>query len=125
VSRRLFVAAASLAALLLFVGPALTRPETTNPAATIPIKVTITERAITMRPNAAVRGVAAEFIVTNRGKKAHTVRLRDVGTGKRPGFTTTLRPDQQKIFVMFLDYRGLIHCVSLDAPTLTATLKVT
>lgn len=121
-SRRFVVAAAATAASLVFVGPGLTRPDTTNPAATVPIKVTITDRAIRMSPSTAVRGVEAQFIITNRGAKAHTIVLRDVGVGKRPGFTATLRPDQQKTFVMFLDYRGVLRCYSKDG--LQGTLRV-
>ena len=124
-SRRFVVAAAATAASLVFVGPGLTRPDTTNPAATVPIKVTITDRAIRTNPSSAVRGVEAEFIVTNRGTKAHTLVLKDVGVGKRPGFTATLRPDQQKTFVMFLDYRGLLHCYTTDGSALRGTFRVT
>lgn len=109
----------------MFVGPGLARVGTTNPAATVPIKVTLTDSAIRMSPSSATRGVAALFVVTNRGTKAHTVVVKDVGTGKRPGFTATLRPDQQKSFVMFLDYRGLLHCTSPGPPPMTCTFRVT
>lgn len=123
-SRRLVVAAACIAASLVVVGPGLARPGTTNPAATVPVKVTITDRAIRMSPNTATRGVEAAFIVTNRGTKTHTVVLKDVGAGKRPSFTATLRPDQQRTFVMFLDYRGLLRCYSTDGSALQGTLRV-
>ena len=110
--------------LLVFVGPGLARLETTNPAATIPIKITITDLGIRTSPSSASRGFAALFIVTNRGKKIHTIVLKDVGTGKRPGFTATVRPDQQKTFVMFLDYRGVVHVHSPDG-ALQGTFRVT
>lgn len=110
----------------MFAGPGLARLGTTNPAATVPIKVTLTDSAIRMSPSSASRGVAALFIVTNRGTKAHTVVIKDVGNGKRrPGFTAALRPDQQKTFVMFLDYRGLLHCSSPGPPAMTCTFRVT
>lgn len=122
--RLLFAAAAVVAASLVSVGPGQARPDTTNPAATIPIKMTVTDRTIRMSPSSAPRGVAGLFIVLNRGKKIHTIVLRDVGAGKRPTFTATVRPDQQKTFVMFLDYRGIVHVHSPDG-TLQGTFKVT
>ena len=109
----------------MLAGPGLARVGTTNPAATVPVRVTVTDRGITMSPNSATRGVAAQFIITNRGTKTHKIFLKDVGTGKRPSFTATLRPDQQKTFVMFLDYRGLLHCRSTDGSALHGTFKVT
>lgn len=124
-SRRLVVAAASAAASLVFAGPAPAHVGTTNPAATVPIKVTLTDSAIRMSPSSATRGVAALFVVTNRGTKLHTVVVKDIGTGKRPGFTATLRPDQQKTYVMFLDYRGYLHCASPGRPALTCRFRVT
>ena len=124
-SRRLLpAAAAAVAASLISVGPGLARPETTNPAATIPIKMTVTDRVIRMSPSSASRGQAGLFIVVNRGTKVHTIVVKDVGAGKRPSFTATVRPDQQKTFVMFLDYRGLVHARSTDG-VLQGTFKVT
>jgi len=124
VSRGFFVGVAVTAASLVLVGPGLTRPETTNPAATIPIKMTVTDVGIRMSPSSAPRGVAALFIVTNRGKKIHTIVLKDVGSGKRPSFTATVKPDQQKSFVLFLDYRGILHAHSPDG-ALQGIFKVT
>jgi len=125
VSRRFVVFVAATAGLLVFAGPGLSRPDTTNPAATVPIRVTVTDRAIRMSPSSAPRGVEGEFIVTNRGTKVHTIVVKDVGVGKRPGFTARLRPDQQKIFVMFLDYRGMLQCYSTDGSALKGTFRVT
>jgi hypothetical protein len=121
-SRFVVGAAASAAAFLVLAGPGL---GTTNPAATVPIKVTITDRAIRCVPNTSSRGVSGLFILTNRGTKVHTVTLKDVGLGKRPSFTAKLGPDQQKTFVMFLDYRGLLHLRSIDGSALVGTFKVT
>jgi len=124
VIRRLVVGLAAAALPLALAGPGITRPFTTNPAATIPIKMTVTDVGIRCSPSSAPRGVAALFIVVNRGKKIHTILLKDVGAGKRPSFTATVRPDQQKTFVMFLDYRGILHAHSPDG-ALQGTFKVT
>ena len=86
--------------------------------------MTVTDVGIRMSPSSATRGQAALFIVVNRGKKMHTIVLKDVGAGKRPTFTATVRPDQQKTFVMFLDYRGIVHVHSTDG-ALQTTFKVT
>jgi hypothetical protein len=107
-TRRL-IAIASLASLVV-AAPVFARPGTTNAPAIMIIKVTITDKAITVRPNAAPRGTSATFILTNRGTKTqkwllgHTTR----GVGKTSGFASVLAPDQQKNVVMYLDYRGLL-----------------
>lgn len=71
-------------------------------------KVTLTDRGIAITPNHAARGSTVTFILTNRGKKAHTFVIGDAlgGGNGRLGFKQTLRPDQQFTKVMFLDYRG-------------------
>lgn len=86
--------------------------------------MTVTDRVIRMSPSSASRGQAALFIVVNRGTKVHTILLKDVGAGKRPTFTAIVRPDQQKTFVMFLDYRGIVHVHSPDG-VLQGSFKVT
>ena len=72
------------------------------------IKVTITDSAITVKPNAAPRGTNAIFILTNRGKTSQKWILGNAtrGAGKKIGFASVLAPNQQKSVVMFLDYRG-------------------
>ncbi|MCW2977124.1 MAG: hypothetical protein JWM06_2405 [Actinomycetia bacterium] len=93
---------------LVVAAPGFAHPQTTNAPAILTIKVTITDKSITVRPNAAPRGTSATFILTNRGTKTqkwvlgHTTR----GAGKTSGFASVLAPDQQKNVVMFLDYRG-------------------
>jgi len=88
--------------------PGFARPQTTNAPAILTIKVTITDRSITVRPSAAPRGTSATFILTNRGTKTQKWVLGNAtrGVGKKIGFVSVLAPDQQKNVVMFLDYRG-------------------
>jgi hypothetical protein len=61
-----------------------------------------------MIPARAQRGVMAQFILINRGRKAHTFKLGHErrGTGTQTGFTQALRPSQQHILIYYLDYRG-------------------
>jgi hypothetical protein len=105
--RSRLIAVAFLASLVIAV-PALARPRTTNAPAIMTIKVTITDRSITVTPNNAPRGTNATFILTNRGKTTTRWVLGNTtrGVGKKIGFASVLGPDQQKSVVMFLDYRG-------------------
>jgi hypothetical protein len=103
-------AALVLVTALVVAAPALARPQTTNAPPILVIKVTITDRSITVRPNAAPRGTNATFILTNRGTKTQKWILGSTtrGVGQKIGFASILAPDQQKNIVMFLDYRGLL-----------------
>ena len=72
------------------------------------VKVTITDVAIKMSPKKAFRGDYARFILVNVGKKPHTFTLGGSkrGAGVQTGFSQPLKPRQQKILLLFLDYRG-------------------
>jgi hypothetical protein len=98
----------ALLASLAVAASASARPETTNAPAFLTIKVTITDRSVTVRPSTALRGTNAIFILTNRGKSTQKWVLGNAtrGVGKTSGFASVLRPDQQKNVVMYLDYRG-------------------
>ena len=117
------VATASATALAV-VSSGFGHPQTTNPGTYETVKVTLTDVSMTVRPNVAARGVTAVFVITNRGKKTRTWVLGDTtrGAGKTIGFARTVRPDQQKTVVLFLDYRGRLPYVSLGAAK-TAALK--
>jgi hypothetical protein len=95
---------------LVVAAPGFARPQTTNAPAILIVKVTITDKSITVRPNAAPRGTSATFILTNRGSKTQKWILGSTarGAGHTIGFASVLAPDQQKNVVMFLDYRGLL-----------------
>jgi uncharacterized cupredoxin-like copper-binding protein len=104
--RPIFAACAAAAAL----AAAGSAAATTNAPAIFTVKVTITDKGLTMSPSHAVRGSTVTFILTNRGKKTHTFVIGDVkrGAGKGQGFAQTLKPNGQYTKVMFLDYRGLM-----------------
>jgi hypothetical protein len=95
---------------LVVAAPVFAHPQTTNAPAILVVKVTITDKSITVRPNAAPRGTSATFILTNRGTKTQKWILGSTarGVGHKIGFASVLAPDQQKNVVMFLDYRGLL-----------------
>jgi hypothetical protein len=98
----------ALLASLAVAASASARVDTTNAPAFLTIKVTITDTAVTVKPNTALRGTNAIFILTNRGKSTQKWVLGNAtrGVGKTSGFASVLRPDQQKNVVMYLDYRG-------------------
>jgi hypothetical protein len=111
------LAAASAVALVPAAGTSA-QPRTTAPPPVVSVKVTITDTKITMIPKRAQRGSLAQFILLNRGTKAHTFKLGHErrGTGSQTGFTKALKPNQQSVLIYFLDYRGkLPYLASLPA----------
>jgi hypothetical protein len=105
---RLFALAAACAGLLVPAAQSSPRPDTTAPPPVVTIKVTITDSRISMRPKRAQRGVMGQFILLNQGKRAHTFKLghQRRGTGTQTGFTKALKPSEQSVLILFLDYRG-------------------
>ncbi len=85
-------------------------PRTTAPPPVVDVKVTITDAAIRMSPKRAFRGDFARFILVNVGKKPHTFTFGGSkrGAGVQTGFSKLLKPREQKILLLFLDYRGRI-----------------
>jgi hypothetical protein len=112
--RKLLLPACAALAALAVAGPA---GSTTNAPAIFTVKVTITDKALTLSPNHAVRGSTCTFILTNRGKKTHTFVIGSAVVGKSQGFTQVLRPNGQYTKVMFLDYRGVMK-ISLRTKTI-------
>ena len=115
----LITACAGLAALAV----AGSAGSTTNAPAIFTVKVTITDKGISMTPNHAARGSTCTFILTNRGKKAHTFVI---GNVKSLGFKQLLRPNGQYTKVMFLDYRGVMRVFLRTRTIVTArgTFKI-
>jgi hypothetical protein len=120
--RRPALAACAAAAVLAVAGSAAARPQTTNVPAIFTVKVTIRDKALTLRPDHAVRGSTITFVLTNRGTKTHTFVIGDPrrGAGLGQGFKQTLRPNQQFTKVMFLDYRGVMNFSSRTGSTVVA-----
>lgn len=83
---------------------------TTAPPEVITVKITMTDTAFRVSPKSAPRGDIGRFILVNRGKKSHAFALGHTrrGTGSQTGFTRTMKPGQQAVLILFLDYRGLL-----------------
>jgi len=86
------------------------QPQTTAPPPVSNIKVIITDSGITISPKLAQRGSMGRFILVNQGKKPHTFVLGHErrGTGVQTGFKKALKPSQQSVLILFLDFRGAI-----------------
>lgn len=107
------VSLVALAATLVVLVPAThssAQPLTTAPPEIVTVKITITDTRIHMHPKVAPRGDIGRFILINVGKKPHTFALghQKRGTGSQTGFTKSLKPSEQSILILFLDYRGVL-----------------
>ena len=107
---RLFTLAAISAVALVPAAQSADQPQTTAPPPVSNIKVTITDTGVTISPKLAQRGSMGRFILVNRGKKPHTFVLGHErrGTGVQTGFKKALKPSEQSVLILFLDFRGAI-----------------
>jgi len=111
---RLWVFAVAVLAAALVVPGALgttrgaARPNTTVPEVFWPVYVTITDARISLNRKTAHRGDEVRFTIRNIGKKLHTFSLGDKkhSLGRQVGFSATLKPREEKVFLLYLDYRG-------------------
>jgi hypothetical protein len=111
VGKALTFAAATLA--IVGVVPAahgtVRHPQTTAPDVFVNIQVKVTDTRITLDRHSANRGDEGRFILRNVGKKPHTFTLGTTtkkGGAAQTGFSRLLKPGEQKILILFLDYRG-------------------
>lgn len=107
---RLFTLAAVSAVALVPAAQSADQPQTTAPPPVSNIKIIITDAGIKVSPKFAQRGSMGRFILVNTGKKPHTFVLGHErrGTGVQTGFKKALKPNQQSVLILFLDFRGAI-----------------
>src|SRR5689334_2164484 len=81
------------------------RPNTTIPDVFLPVHVTMTDSRISLDRKSGHRGDEVRFTIRNAGTKTHnfTLGTAKAGTGYQVGFSTTLKPKQEKVFLLFLD----------------------
>jgi hypothetical protein len=110
VKSRLFALAAVSAVALVPAAQSADQPWTTAPPPVSNIKITITDTGINVSPKFAQRGSMGRFILVNTGKKPHTFVLGHErrGTGVQTGFKKALKPSQQSVLILFLDFRGTL-----------------
>lgn len=110
VKSRLLALATVSAVALVPAAQSADQPRTTAPPQVANIKITISDAGIRISPKVAQRGSMGRFILVNVGKKPHTFVLGSErrGTGVQTGFTRSLKPSQQSVLLLFLDFRGLL-----------------
>jgi opacity protein-like surface antigen len=110
VKSRLFALAAVSAVALVPAAQSADQPQTTAPPPVSNIKIIITDNGITVSPKLAQRGSMGRFVLVNTGKKPHTFVFGHErrGTGVQTGFKKALKPSQQSVLILFLDFRGTI-----------------
>jgi opacity protein-like surface antigen len=110
VKSRLLALAAVSAVALVPAAQSADQPQTTAPPQVANIKITISDAGIRISPKLAQRGSMGRFILVNVGKKPHTFVLGTTqrGTGVQTGFVKSLKPSQQAVLLLFLDFRGLV-----------------
>ena len=106
--KSLYAAAAVSFVAVVTAGQSSAQPQTTAPPEVVTIKITLTDTAFRVSPKTAPRGDIGRFILVNVGKKPHAFALGHTrrGTGSQTGFTKALKPSQQAVLILFLDYRG-------------------
>jgi hypothetical protein len=117
----LFAAAAlSAVALVPAAHGTAAGPLTTAPNVFDDINVTISDKHLSVSRLRGNRGDVGRFVIRNTGTKTHTFTLgvyahgtgqNAQGVGKshygvQTGFATTVKPRQQKTFLLFFDFRG-------------------
>jgi len=111
VNRRLLLALPFAAVALVPAAPAAQEHgQTTAPPPVVDIHVKISDAGISFTPKKAVRGAFARFVLLNTGRKAHAVLLGSTkrGAGVQTGFHKTVKPNEQTVLLLFLDYRGRV-----------------
>lgn len=112
---RLFALAAVSSVALVPAAQSADQPQTTAPPPVSNIKIIITDAGIHVSPKIAQRGTIGRFLLVNRGKKPHTLVLGHErrGTGVQTGFKKALKPSEQGVMILFLDFRGAIPYQSI------------
>jgi hypothetical protein len=110
-TRSVVLAAALVACLVPAAHAARASSRTTAPPPVVDIKVKISDAGIVFSPKKAVRGAYGRFILLNVGKKSHSISLGAAkrGAGVQTGFHKFLKPSEQKVLLLFLDYRGPVY----------------
>jgi hypothetical protein len=101
--------AASLAFLLL-AADGSARSRTTAPGSYLTVRVSVTNKGITMSPTHARYGQTAIFLLSNRAAISRVFALGDVSLThhRGAGFAVKLGPHQQTRILLYLTYRGVL-----------------
>jgi hypothetical protein len=99
-----------LFALLAVAADGSARTQTTNPGAYLTVRVSVTNKGITMSPTHARRGQTAIFLLWNHATIPRVFALGDVSLThhRGTGFVVKLARNEQKRVLLYLTYRGLL-----------------
>jgi hypothetical protein len=105
------------------------RPQTTNPGAYLTVRVSITNKGITMSPTHARRGQTAIFLLSNFATASRVFALGDVTLThhRGTGFAVKLARNGQKRILLYLDYRGPLPAwlTAAGKPKVVGVFRVT
>jgi len=81
------------------------------------IRVTVTDKGITMSPTHATRGSTAIFLVSNVAKSSRVIAVGDASLTHRrgTGFAVKLAKNERKRILLYLTYRGVLPVSVGDA----------
>lgn len=99
--------AASLA-LLALAPSGSARPLTTNPGAYLTVRLTVTDKGITMSTTRGRRGSTAIFLLSNNAKTSRVLAVGDASLThlRGTGFAVKLAKNERKRVLLYLTYRG-------------------
>jgi hypothetical protein len=83
-------------------------PQTTNPGGYVTVRVTVTNKGITMSSTRARRGSTAIFLLSNQATSSRVLALGDASLThlRGTGFAVKLAKNERKRVLVYLTYRG-------------------
>ena len=89
------------------------------------VRVTVTDKGITMSPTHATRGSTAIFLLSNQTKSSRVLAVGDASLTHRrgTGFAVKLAKNERKRILLYLTYRGVLP-VSIGDTSKTKVLGV-
>jgi hypothetical protein len=99
---------ATSVAFLALVPLGSARPQTTNPGAYLTVRVTVTDKGVTMSTVRGRRGSTAIFLLANTSKSSRVVAVGDASLRRvrGTGFAVRLAKNERKRVLLYLTYRG-------------------
>ena len=115
--RSLALLLAGFLAFLALAASGSARPQTTNPGAYVTVRVTVTNKGITMSTTRARRGSTAIFLLANQSTSPRVLAVGDASLTHRrgTGFAVKLAKNERKRVLLYLTYRGPLPVTIGDA----------
>ena len=104
-------------ASLALVSSGSARPETTNPGAYLTVRVTVTNKGVTMSATRGRRGSTAIFLLSNQATSSRVLAVGDASLTHRrgTGFAVKLAKNERRRVLLYLTYRGPLPVTVGDA----------